>query len=89
MKGLISLDLSKFDTSSVSQMKYMFDCDSALVYVNFKSFVEKDAEVSIEGFFPSDRSDLIYCIDKNKSPIINNFLESKGNKNDCNKYQNR
>ena len=81
-QNLISLDLKNFDTSKVANMNNMFNGCKQLIYLNLNSFIEKD-DVSIDYIFSQDITQLIYCINKEKSKKIYDFLKNKGLESDC------
>ena len=80
--SLISLDLRAFDTSFVTNMKNMFNGCKSLKYINLISFVENQNLV-IENIFSDDINNLIYCIDEENAPMINQALKWTNFRNDC------
>ena len=81
-ESLISLDLSNFITSKVTHMGYMFDNCESLIYLNLKSFTENSLK-TFDYMFRGIRNNLIYCIDKTKSPNITSAIQIKSSFNNC------
>ena len=59
--NLLSLDLSKFDTSSVKAMEYMFNNCKSLVYLNIYLF-KKKSNINTTNTFKNINQNVKYCI---------------------------
>ena len=80
--SLISLDLSNFNTSLVKKMNHMFYRTKSLMYINLISFEEREG-VELVNIFSSNIDKLVYCINKEKAPQINEMLKYQNLENDC------
>ena len=80
--SLVSLDLSSFNTTSVENMNNLcYKCEK-LVFINLKSFEEKE-NLLYSNIFSTSMSNVKFCIDKDKSPNINNYILIINGNNVC------
>ena len=80
--SLVSLDLSSFNTTSVENMNNLcYKCEK-LVFINLKSFEEKE-NLCCSNIFSTSMSNVKFCIDKDKSPNINNYISRINGNNVC------
>ena len=80
--SLVSLDLSSFNTISVENMNNLcYKCEK-LVFINLKSFEEKE-NLLYSNIFSTSMSNVKFCIDKDKSPNINNYISRINGNNVC------
>ena len=80
--SLISVDLSSFDISSVTNMNSFFYKCKKLLFANLNSFIE-NSQVIVATMMQEVAEDLIYCIDEDKSPTITNALKTINSNNNC------
>ena len=74
--SLTSLDLSHFDTSSVTYMEDMFYNCHNLEYINLRNFTDKKNQ-EFDQFFTNIAKNAVVCIDQNKSPTLYNMIYGK------------
>ena len=79
---LIYLDLLNFNIESATNMKKMFYGCSSLLFINLYSFLESN-NVEIGMMFQNTPDNLIFCINEENAPKINNLLQSKTTTNNC------
>jgi surface protein len=80
--SLISLDLSNFDTSKVTDFNSIFYGCESLIFINLISF-NLNANSKSENPFSENIRTLIYCINEESAGKIYGFLRSKNLRNDC------
>ena len=64
-------------------MRDLFTGCKSLVYINLNSFIEKEY-ILLTTILSDENTNLIYCIDENKSPKIANSIKSISTNNNCN-----
>ena len=84
--NLISLDLSHFNTSSVTDMEYMFYGCSNLISLDLSDFNTSSNSINIDSMFDNCNNNLIYCI-KDNNIILEYILSVSSyqfkNNNNC------
>ena len=83
-QSLISLDLSSFDISSAEAMHFMFFGCKSLIYINLNSFAENKSNIEAFQIFNNGSSNLTFCIDDTKSPLLSDWMKKYNTNNDCN-----
>ena len=81
-ESLISLDLSNFNLSSVYEIVEPFNNCKSLVFINMNN-IQENRNNKYNYFQNEVLSNLVYCIDINKSPKIYGFISQINNNNNC------
>ena len=74
---LRTINLSNFETPSIRNMDYMFAGDINLSYVNLAN-IQDSRMVSMLNIFQGTLENMVFCIDENSAPNLNEQIERKG-----------
>lgn len=74
MKNLITLDLSTFNTSSVTQLHYMFYGCEKLEYVNFRKALLSSNLNNYGNMIGATSKNIVFCITESMTSILNSLI---------------